>query len=67
MQDEWKRKAVTNDDISDQKNQRFLFSCVFTELRSGKAVLPQSDSHALLKTIVCSDGRARTVLRTPDT
>jgi hypothetical protein len=35
------RKAVTNYDISDQKECRFLFSCVYTELRSEKAVLPQ--------------------------
>jgi hypothetical protein len=39
------RKAVTNYDISDKKERKFLFSCVFRELRSGKAVLPQADSH----------------------
>jgi hypothetical protein len=40
------RKAVTNYDISDHEKSKFLFSCVFTKLRSKKAVLPQSDSHS---------------------
>jgi hypothetical protein len=31
------RKAVTNYDSSDHKECKFLFSCVFTELASGKA------------------------------
>jgi hypothetical protein len=39
------RKAVTDYDISDRKKRKFLFTCDFKELRSGKAVLPQSDSH----------------------
>jgi hypothetical protein len=40
------RKAVTDYDINGKKEHKFLFSSVFRELRSGKAVLPQSDSHS---------------------
>jgi hypothetical protein len=44
------RKAVTNDDISDQENARFLFGGGFVEVRSAKAVLPQFGFHKKMAT-----------------
>jgi hypothetical protein len=42
-----------------KKNASFLFRCVFTELRSVKAVLPQSDSHSLCHERACDCFRVK--------